>query len=233
VQPISSYLRGLPEPTHKKNQKEAALKLLFYWEKNVLPITREFVRSTFQKWEMNYYFEQLRHHLRAGDQRSAIADALVLWEHKIPNGVVLPGENTDWTAKVADECTVDSWALAKIFPSRIGGGSSSGKSGTSSGSEAALPLVQRLQNLGAHAIVVQIKAVDARHNVVLGEYYDPDHTCSHFLWLPISHLYELDVPMPPRSVGYSRVALAQKHLQSLCCINALYARQTLIKFFSS
>ena len=64
VQPRSSYLSGLPEPTIKKNQKEAALKLLFYWEKNVLPTTREFVRSTFQKWEMNYYFEQIRHHLR-------------------------------------------------------------------------------------------------------------------------------------------------------------------------
>jgi hypothetical protein len=47
VQPISSYLNGLPEPTIKKNQKEAALKLLFFWEKNVLPTTREFVRSTF------------------------------------------------------------------------------------------------------------------------------------------------------------------------------------------
>lgn len=114
VQPRSSYLSGLPEPTIKKNQKEAALKLLFYWEKNVLPTTREFVRSTFQKWEMNYYFEQLRHHLRQGDQRAAIADAMVLWENKVPNGVVLPSENTDWTAKVADECIVDSWALAKI-----------------------------------------------------------------------------------------------------------------------
>jgi hypothetical protein len=39
---------------------------------------------------------------------------MVLWENKVPNGVTLPGENTDWTAKVADECLVDSWALAKI-----------------------------------------------------------------------------------------------------------------------
>jgi hypothetical protein len=98
--------------------------LLFYWEKNVLPTTREFVRSTFQKWEMNYYFEQIRHHLRQGDQRSAIADALVLWENKVPNGVILPSENTDWTAKVADECIVDSWALAKISFSRTSAGSS-------------------------------------------------------------------------------------------------------------
>jgi len=47
IQPQSSYLVGLPEPIVKKNQKEAALKLLFYWEKYVVPTTREFVRSTF------------------------------------------------------------------------------------------------------------------------------------------------------------------------------------------
>lgn len=39
---------------------------------------------------------------------------MILWENKIPNGVILPSENTDWTAKVADECIVDTWALAKI-----------------------------------------------------------------------------------------------------------------------
>jgi len=63
---------------------------------------------------MNYYFEQIRHHLRQGDQRSAIADAMILWENKVPNGVILPCETVDWTAKVADECIVDSWAIAKI-----------------------------------------------------------------------------------------------------------------------
>jgi len=45
-------------------------------------------------------------------------DAMTLWENKIPGGVVLPHENTDWTAKVADECIVDSWVLAKLTSSR-------------------------------------------------------------------------------------------------------------------
>ena len=80
----------------------------------MLPTTREFVKSTFQQWEMNYYFEQLRHHLRQGDQKAAFADAMIMWENKIPNGVILPCETTDWTAKVADECIVDSWAMAKV-----------------------------------------------------------------------------------------------------------------------
>jgi hypothetical protein len=96
-----------------------------------------------------------------------------------------------------------------------------------------LPLIIRLQNLGVQAIVVQIKAVDSRYNVVLGEYYDSENFCSHFIWFPISHLYELDHPLPPRSVGYSRKSLTLKYLQSIASINSLYARQTLIKFFSA
>lgn len=166
---------------------------------------------------MNYYFEQIRHHLRQGDQRSAIADALVLWENKVPNGVVLPSENTDWTAKVADECIVDSWALAKISFSKANAGAGqgspqTGKSTHSPAPEAAVPLIIRLQNLGVQAIVVQIKVVDSRYNAVLGEYYDAENFCSHFIWLPISHLYELDRPLPPRAVGYSRKNLTLKYL---------------------
>jgi hypothetical protein len=80
---------------------------------------------------MIFYFEQIRHHLRQGDQRAALGDAMTLWENKVPNGVNLPSENTDWTAKVADECMVDSWALAKISFSKSSssyqGGSSSSK----------------------------------------------------------------------------------------------------------
>ena len=131
----------------KRHQKEACLKLLFYWEKHVLPTTREFVKATFQKWEMNYYFEQLRHHLRGGDERQAIADAMTLWEQKVPQGVLLPAQNTDWTAKVADEGIVDTWALAKINFSKSSGpgGSQSGKAGGSAApADAALPLIVRL-----------------------------------------------------------------------------------------
>ena len=57
---------------------------------------------------------------------------MVLWENKIPNGVTLPGENTDWTAKVADECIVDSWALAKLNFSKSAGTQSQGGLGKQS-----------------------------------------------------------------------------------------------------
>ena len=57
VQPLSSYLKGLPEPVIKRNQSEACLKLLAYWEKNIIPKIVEFVRTTYKSWEMEFYFE--------------------------------------------------------------------------------------------------------------------------------------------------------------------------------
>lgn len=32
----------------------------------------------------------------------------------MPQGCNVPDENYDWTAKMVDECIVDSWALAKF-----------------------------------------------------------------------------------------------------------------------
>jgi hypothetical protein len=83
------------------------------------------------------------------------------------------------------------------------------------------------------AVVIQIKLVDARYNVVLGEFYDGENFCSHFIWFPISHLYDLDYPLPPRPAGYLRKNLTLNYLQCISNINSLYARKTLIQFFSS
>lgn len=47
-----------------------------------------------------------------------MADAMEMWERKIPNGVILPCETTDWSAKVADECIVDTWAKANVIFSK-------------------------------------------------------------------------------------------------------------------
>ena len=116
---MSSYLRGLPEPLSKKNQTEAALKLLAYWDKNIIPRIIEFVKTTYRPWEMNFYFEQLRHHLRSCDTVKAFDDAMTMLERRIPQGCVIPDDNYDWTCKMIDECIVDSWALAKFKPQRV------------------------------------------------------------------------------------------------------------------
>jgi other hect domain ubiquitin protein ligase E3 len=109
----------LPDPIAKKNQSEAALKLLAYWEKNVIPRIIEFVKTTYRPWEMDFYFEQLRHHLRGCDTVKAFEDAMVMLERKIPQGCIIPDDNYDWTCKMIDECIVDSWALAKFKSRRV------------------------------------------------------------------------------------------------------------------
>jgi hypothetical protein len=111
-------LQGLPQEIPKKNQSDASLKLLAYWEKNVIPRILEFVKSTYKPIEMEYSMEQLRSHLRKGDSGSALRDAMIMFENKIPQGCVIPDDNYDWTCKMIDECTVDSWALAKLKPQR-------------------------------------------------------------------------------------------------------------------
>jgi hypothetical protein len=35
-------------------------------------------------------------------------------ENKLPNGLVIPDENQDWSAKIIEEVIVGNWLLAKI-----------------------------------------------------------------------------------------------------------------------
>ena len=116
VQPLSSILRGLPEPISKLNSSKATLKRVAYWEKNIVPKIIEFVRTTYKPWEMRYAFEQLRHFIRIGNYAKVMEDTMTMCENKIPHGCVIPEEHFDWTSRQVDECIVDTWALAKFKP---------------------------------------------------------------------------------------------------------------------
>lgn len=150
--------------------------MLAYWEKNIIPKIIEFVRTTYKPWEMEFYFEQLRHHLRNGDSHRALEDALTMCEKKMPQGCTPPDDNYDWTSKMPDECIVDSWALAKFKTQRPSNASNSNNSQQSQASQAmqlgetSYPLLNKLINLGIEEIVVLIKAVDVRGNVILAEF---------------------------------------------------------------
>ena len=48
----------------------------------------------------------------------ALDDAMTMCERKLPQGCNIPDDNHDWTAKMADECIVDTWALAKFKSQR-------------------------------------------------------------------------------------------------------------------
>eukprot|EP00347_Sterkiella_histriomuscorum_P020695 403336831 len=237
VQPLSSYLKGLPEPIPKRNQSEAALKLLAHWEKSVIPKIVEFVRTTYKPWEMEFYFEQLRHHLRNGDQMRALDDAMTMCERKLPQGCNIPDDNHDWTAKMADECIVDTWALAKFKTQRQLNQNSnqagSQQNQSNSQGDTNYPLLNKIINYGIDEIVILIKAVDNRANVILAEYQDPDTMQVHSIWIPISYLNDLQTQLPPRAVGYTIQTLKKTFERNTQMIDKVYAKQTLIRYFES
>ena len=90
---------------------------------------------------------------------------MTMLENKLPNGLVIPDENHDWSSKILEECIVGNWFLCKI-KSR-----SSSESSTSSTFNLVL---QKLQALGIEEVLVQLKSVDARNQAVLAEYTDYD-----------------------------------------------------------
>ncbi|CDW79829.1 hect domain and rcc1-like domain-containing protein [Stylonychia lemnae] len=235
VQPLSSYLKGLPEQVSKKNRSESALKLLAYWEKNIIPKIIEFVRTTYKPWEMEFYFEQLRHHLRSGEQIQALDDAMTMCEKKMPQGCNPPDDNHDWSSKMADECIVDSWALAKLKTQRasIQNQQAGQQQQNNISGDTNYPLLNKLINLGIEEIVILIKAIDLKTNVILAEYQDSDTMQVHSIWIPVSYLNDLHTLLPPRAVGYTMDSLKQQFNVNSSMIKKIYARQTLIKFFQS
>jgi hypothetical protein len=110
VLPPSSYNKGLPSPMPNESAR-APIKMLSYWEKNIIPKIITFVKSTYRPWEMTYYFEQLRFH---SNQELAVSEALVMCDKKIPQGCIIPDENHDWNAKIPEECIVGQWGTAKL-----------------------------------------------------------------------------------------------------------------------
>ena len=88
--------------------------MLAFWEKNTIPKIIEFVKSTYKPWEMRYYFEQLRFHLRNADHEKAVAETTIMVEKNLTN-YNIPDDNHDWTAKMPEECIVGTWATVKLI----------------------------------------------------------------------------------------------------------------------
>ena len=103
-------------------------------------------------------------------------------ENKLPNGLVIPDENQDWSYKIIDECIVGNWLLAKI--------KQRSNQDTLHANQFSM-ILSKMQSLGIEEILVQLKAVDARSNAVLAEYIDYDTMLSHLVWIPITNLLSL------------------------------------------
>ena len=94
-------------------------------------------------------------------------------------------------------------------------------------------MIDKLVGLGIYQILVQIKAVDGRHNTVLTEYFDPDTTTVHWIWFPVSHLSHVERPVAPKPSGFLLETLNKAFDTSVRQSTVVYARQSLIQFFEA
>ena len=165
--PSSGYDQ-LPAPKAQANESKAAIRLLAYWEKNIIPKIIDFVKSTYKPWEMEFYFEQLRFPLRNGDHQKALDEAMVMCEQKMPAGAVVPDDSYDWSAKMPEECIVGSRFLVKLSELK--------------------PM------FGVEEIVVTLKAIDLETKIGFVEYIDSS-SMRYNIWIPLKYIYDLPVPL--------------------------------------
>ena len=203
--PSSSYDQ-LPRPKPKTSESKAAIRLLAYWEKNIIPRIIEFVRSTYRPWEMEFAFEQLRFPLRHGDQQKALEEALIMLEKKIPAGCIIPDDSYDWSAKMPEECIVGSWFLVKL---------------------------QELKSIfGIDEIVVMLKAIDLESKIGLVEYVDVE-SMRYNIWIPLKYMYDPPVPLNTPAACSSLQELKNIYKSKLMATSAFYAKKIIINHFTT
>ena len=203
--PSSGYDQ-LPRPKPKSNESKAAIRLLAYWEKNIIPKIIEFVRSTYKPWEMEFAFEQLRFPLRHGDQQKALEEALIMLEKKLPAGCVIPDDSYDWSAKMPEECIVGSWFLVKL---------------------------QELKSVfGIDEIVVMLKAIDLDSKIGLVEYVDIE-SMRYNIWIPLKYMYDPPVPLNTPAAWSQLQDLKNMYKSKLMAASAFYAKKIIINHFTT
>lgn len=214
--PASSFLSALPESNPSKSN-DSALKMLKHWEKYIIPRIQEFVKTSFKKYEMEEFFEQLRFPLRLGNQQRAAEIALVLCDQRLPAGVVLPDANHDWSAMTLDECVIGNRALVKIKSKHL--------------AHNEISTIKKLEAQGVDSISVILRAVDLRASLVLAEFIDEEHQELMYLWVPASAISNPETPLRMPAASYDQ--LVSKYQELDVAVNAVYARHTLLQFLES
>jgi hypothetical protein len=214
--PASSFLSALPESNPSKSN-DSALKMLKHWEKYIIPRIQEFVKTSFKKYEMEEFFEQLRFPLRLGNQQRAAEIALVLCDQRLPAGVVLPDANHDWSAMTLDECMIGNRALVKLKSKHM--------------TQADIPTLKKLDAQGVDSISVVLRAVDLRASLVLAEFIDEEHQELMYLWVPASAISNPETSLRMPASSYEQ--LLAKYREVDTAVTAVYARHTLLQFLES
>jgi len=89
------------------------------------------------------------------------------------------------------------------------------------------PILNKLSQLGVNELLVQIKATDARYNVILGEYKDSESQLSHQMWIPVGNCRSPSHPVSVPSSACTAQTLSTNFHNTTVQLVSTYSRQTL------
>jgi hypothetical protein len=100
-------------------------------------------------------------------------------------------------------------------------------------SRSQFPRLRKLSQLGITELLVQVKASDARYNIILAEFKDPESRLAHQMWIPVANCRTLEQPLGvPASAATARTLSKDFHETTVQLVST-YARQTLQQLFQS
>ena len=210
--PRSYYMSSLPESLPQVSEN----KLLKHWEKHIIPKVQDFVRSSLKPWEFEDFFEQIRQPLRKGDQSKAAEITYIICDQRLPNGVVLPDQNHDWSTITAEEIGLGTWAIASI----------ANKQG-----KLYSPFFNFQKGLGNTDVPVLILALDSKSSSVLVCYNDWDNNQLVSVWLPVIALKFPEIPMNVPAASFTMSQILENYTSFSKKSIALGARSVLLRFF--
>lgn len=185
-------------------------KLLKYWEKHIIPRIQNYVKSSFQKYEMEYFFESLRQPLRSGNQEAAVKIAYTLCGGRLPDFVTIPSSDTDWTGLMIEDVNVGQ--ILQV----------------TSSTEASDDIDFLLGRLG------RVISIEPRAEVLCLEFYFEELACLQYGWFPVEGLaVPTFSPYFHSFYDYTHDMFSGSIEQNCRLLAGLYSRNALFHVYSS
>ncbi|CAD8078334.1 unnamed protein product [Paramecium sonneborni] len=193
----STYMQSLPEACIVSNE----LKLVQYWEKNILPKIYDYVKGSLRPYEIEDFFEQIRQQLRKGEQHRALEIAYIVCDQRMPNGVVIPESNHDWSTLTIEEVQAGQYVLCRLID----------KTSEQLYSKEYL----HYKKQGQTFICGQIIGVDQRSSSILITHMDINNSQLYATWFPVSALKQVQLYIPPNANAYQQEKIQKEYNREL------------------
>ncbi|CAD8163525.1 unnamed protein product [Paramecium octaurelia] len=206
----STYMQSLPEACIVSNE----LKLVQYWEKNILPKIYDYVKGSLKPYEIEDFFEQIRQQLRKGEQNKALEIAYIVCDQRMPNGVIIPESNHDWSTLTIEEVQAGQYVLCRLIDK------------TSEWLYSKEYLHYKKQ--GQTFICGQIIGVDQRSSSIFITHMDINNSQLYATWFPVSALKQVQLYIPPNANAYQQETILKEYNRELDLELSKQARQLYI-----